>query len=345
MYGEKVELKKLIKKIIYSVKCFNLRIKSRKNLIVLFGTSAQNNLGDHAISIAEIIFIKNRFPNHKLMEIDKGFFYHERNKLKKYVKTNDMVLITGGGFLGDLWMSEEQLVRDVIADYPENHIVILPQTIYFKPDSSEKSTTYGFYQSHTNLTVCFRDHLSTNIIQKDLPGFTRFRYYPDMVLSLSVPINGPRSGALLCIRTDVEGILAASDISNIRKELERCNLKMTETSTVLDFPVPIFARNYYFKKKLREFSSAQLVVTDRLHGMIFAAITGTPCIAFDNLTGKVAGVYEWICSMSYVKCIDSIDEFVPTLDSIDLVSSYTYDHNVLEKQFHELEVFIRNQLK
>ena len=28
--------------------------------------------------------------------------------------------------------------------------------------------------------------------------------------------------------------------------------------------------------------------------MIFAALAGTPCLAFDNRTHKVAGVYKWI---------------------------------------------------
>lgn len=31
-----------------------------------------------------------------------------------------------------------------------------------------------------------------------------------------------------------------------------------------------------------QFRSLQLIVTDRLHGMIFAAITSTPCIVFGN---------------------------------------------------------------
>ena len=35
-------------------------------------------------------------------------------------------------------------------------------------------------------------------------------------------------------------------------------------------------------------------VTDRLHGMIFSVVTGTPCIALDNVSGKVRGVHAWI---------------------------------------------------
>ena len=45
-------------------------------------------------------------------------------------------------------------------------------------------------------------------------------------------------------------------------------------------------REQLLKQKIEEFQSAELVITDRLHGMIFSVITGTPCIAFDNLMRK-----------------------------------------------------------
>ena len=34
------------------------------------------------------------------------------------------------------------------------------------------------------------------------------------------------------------------------------------------------------------------MITDRLHGMIFAYITNTPCIAIDNSNGKVKNFYK-----------------------------------------------------
>lgn len=46
--------------------------------------------------------------------------------------------------------------------------------------------------------------------------------------------------------------------------------------------------------KLNEFASHQCVITDRLHGMVLAAITDTPCIALGCNNYKIQGVYEWI---------------------------------------------------
>ena len=47
--------------------------------------------------------------------------------------------------------------------------------------------------------------------------------------------------------------------------------------------------------------------------MIFAAITGTPCLAFDNATHKVRGVYKWINKLDYIRLArddESIEEQV-----------------------------------
>lgn len=41
--------------------------------------------------------------------------------------------------------------------------------------------------------------------------------------------------------------------------------------------------------KYIKFRECELVITDRIHGMIFAAITGTPCIALSNY--KIKGTY------------------------------------------------------
>ena len=57
-------------------------------------------------------------------------------------------------------------------------------------------------------------------------------------------------------------------------------------------------------KKLDEFRKSKLVVTDRLHGMLFAAITGTPCIALGNSSGKVKGVYDWLTHLDYIQYVD-----------------------------------------
>ena len=57
--------------------------------------------------------------------------------------------------------------------------------------------------------------------------------------------------------------------------------------TVLDKSVTKRERQDEVSKILNTISKAELLITDRLHAMIMAVITGTPCIAFDNLSKKL----------------------------------------------------------
>ena len=70
---------------------------------------------------------------------------------------------------------------------------------------------------------------------------------------------------------------------------------------------------------LNRIASKELVVTDRLHCMIFCAITETPCIAFDNSNKKISGVYKaWLSNLHYISVVSNYqdDTFKKLIDSI-----------------------------
>lgn len=51
---------------------------------------------------------------------------------------DDLIFLQGGGNLGDKWLNEERLRRTIIESFPNNKIVILPQTIYFSKNDGGK---------------------------------------------------------------------------------------------------------------------------------------------------------------------------------------------------------------
>ena len=103
--------------------------------------------------------------------------------------------------------------------------------------------------------------------------------------------------------------------------------------TMNECRVNIEDRERIVLKRLVLFASYDFVITDRLHGMIFSYICGTPCIAFDNKTHKVSGVYNsWLSKSrriypffadtdnsleSFVTSDLNFDENVCTLDKFD----------------------------
>jgi len=101
-------------------------------------------------------------------------------------------------------------------------------------------------------------------------------------------------------------------------------------------------REHRLRDIWKDFSTAELVITDRLHGMIFAAITGTPCIALDNSTGKIANSYNWIQSLGYIKFVPR-DEYSRLKDIVSEMLKYSNSSYPEELFKHEFEI-IKNIL-
>ena len=77
--------------------------------------------------------------------------------------------------------------------------------------------------------------------------------------------------------------------------------------TVVPYAISSVARKREVLSILRKIASSKLVITDRLHAMIFCYITETPCIVFDNISRKVSGVYEWIKDCDYIRYCATFD--------------------------------------
>lgn len=299
---------RMVNKIDFYVRLWFCAVTISHADIVLMGTSAQNNLGDHAISVTELDWLRSSIPNKRVVEIPKELFYKKRDFWKLKIRKEATIVITGGGFLGDLWMTEERMVRAIICDYKDNKIVIMPQTIFFESEI-EKAVTAKVYRSAAELYINTRDKKSYEYIKHEWPDINVF-LAPDMVLSLSARLSDRRrkNDVLLCLREDKENCLDEKEIAFIKKSIIEMGLNVCNISTVEKHIVPIFLRKNAIEAKLKKFSSAKLVVTNRLHAMIFSYITKTPCIAIDNISNKVSGVYAWIEGVPHIKLVKDIDE-------------------------------------
>lgn len=303
--------------------------------IILTATCAQTNLGDHAISIAEHYFFKNYMTEKKVVEIPKELYYKVQSKFYNRIGNDKIIVISGGGFLGNLWLSEEYFVRDVLNDFCTNKVIIFPQTIFFSDDLSfEYRKTFESYKNVKKLIINARDRRSFKILTTELQS-CHVRYLPDMVLSLEYSSRKQRKNiGLLCFRSDKENCLTQKQIDSIISKLNKIKLK--RITTIKKHIVPISFRKHEVNKILNEMSQAQIIITNRLHAMIFAAITATPCIAIDNVSHKVSGVYAWIKQLPYIKLLDNIENFEKVLSDLDLSKQYSYSSSYLNKYLIEL---------
>lgn len=279
--------------------------RNEKKIIVALAAN-YGNLGDVAITYAQVAFLKENFPECSVIEFNITDTFSKMKSLKKTISKQDIITIVGGGNLGNLYDDIEYSRQFIIKNFPENHIIIFPQSVYFSDDVEgflKKQICKKIYGKHKKLCVFTREKRSYQICKEifDNPVLLA----PDIVMSMKFNVDQSdmkRKGVILCFRDDVENSVPIEYKRNIE---ERLGLKMkvekhdTHVGKINDL-TKLYEE---LQKLLEKFCSSELVITDRLHGMIFSYITNTPCIVFSGENHKIEGCYQWICDTNYIKMI------------------------------------------
>lgn len=343
VFFAKLKNKASVVKIIFSIILAKIKYKNR--ILYLLLTPLGGNLGDQAISFAELSFINQGFPDMQVFELSDKVIRNGGylNRLIYRLIGSSTILITGGGSLGTLWFEQEELlVRDVIRRATKAKIIIFPQSIYYEKDSfgeREFEKSKQIYNAHPNLTVCVRETISYGLV-KD--AYRNVCLIPDMVLSLNrCRRDSCREGILLCLRDDVERTLSRQEEQELYKGLAQVTKeRITVTDMMIPRIVPPQNRSSELDDKFEQFISHTLVITDRLHAMIFSAITGTPCIVIASKSHKLIGCYEWIKELPYIQFAENIEDVLRRCNQIPL-GNFQYDQAALVPYFDQLKELIR----
>ncbi len=309
-----------------------------KKKIYIFGVPIHGNLGDQAILYAEELFLKDNFNNYKIIEVPSKF---NSNFLKRIVKKS-IILYTGGGFLGSLWLKEEEMFRTTLKMYPDNKIVVLPHTFYFSNDIEGKKVleeSIKIYTEHNDLHLICREKYSYDFMKQKFPKCTLY-IAPDMVLYLNKEKNeNGKKGVLMCFRNDKERI--SNESSTLKIKLKQCGYNIfDESSTVVNNNIFPFQRKKFVLRKINEFSKYNLIITDRLHGMIFAYLANTPCIVFENKSYKIKGVYEWIKDCGYIKLVNNFEK--KSFDEV--INNNSNNYEVFKEKFEIIKNVIKENV-
>lgn len=339
------KIKQRIKKYIYGNKYKKYKKYCKKNNqkeYLIFNTPKHGNIGDQAIIYAEYKIFEKK--NIKIFEIST---YEEKlyfDSIKKNISKDAILSITGGGFIGSQWLCEQNLVNKVVNEFYNHKIIIFPQTIYFKEDEQGKEElkkSIEIFNKAENLIIFAREEKSYNFAKKTYKN-AKVILVPDIVLSLeNMQFNCKRENILCVMRKDPEGIFSEEDKLQINHILQKYGLPIKQTDTVVERSIPVANRTSELESKLKQFASAKLVVTDRLHGMIFASITNTPCIVLSNYNYKVEGVYQWIKDVDpniiFEREIQNIEKDVERLMNVKIDENrrknYDFEnlHEILDK--------------
>ena len=130
------------------ISLINFLLYGRYKDCLLLCTPTHGNLGDQAIALAEIEFLRNEgisFFEVTSEQLDNKYDFYSKFSTKK-----QKILVHGGGFLGDIWVKEEIRFRNILLSFFDKKIIVLPQTISFDCKKNLDFFKPGIFPQDTN---------------------------------------------------------------------------------------------------------------------------------------------------------------------------------------------------
>lgn len=284
------------------------------------------NVGDLLIYAGTEAFFKEYNINIRLRRCLQTF---DINEIKKNITKNTTIICHGGGNLGDLYPLLQKLREELVINFPNNRIILLPQTGYFSNQDEMKKSA-----------AIFSAHKDCHLFARDLPTLELLKNFSDKVILC--PDMAHQLYGEFPLKNKVES-LEKNKLYFLRKDIEASQLEKNIESTLLASAVVkdwddivtsndiMYARIYsklarisnishlsIFKDKINnlwykhtlniierarnEFMKYDLVVTSRLHGHIFSCLLGIPNQVCDNSYGKNLGYYnQWTKDIDYAE--------------------------------------------
>ena len=287
--------------------------EQRRCLIV--GTPDHDNLGDHAITLSTIRYIQTALHGYQVADVNLGEYWRYARSLSRLNGKGDLIVLEGGGDLGDMYEYIENIRRDAIRR-SRVRTVLFPQTYFFSDTARgrrEEKKTQSIYQANPSLILLAREAFSYERMKRAFPG-NPVHLLPDIVMRYRPTFEqSGRTGILLVLRSDRESALTLNAKAEIRQICLKYSDDIRETDTSIGESCPREKRESMLREKLSQLASASLIVTDRLHGMVLAALVKTSCIALGNYNDKVRGAYRWFEELNYIEYMDNLDALEPSV--------------------------------
>lgn len=307
----------------------------------LLSFPSSGNVGDNAIWLGERRCLQGLGA--RTVYTCEAWSY-SRQQLRARVR-DGVILLQGGGNLGDLWPVPQRLREEVIADFPDNLIIQLPQTIYFR-DRVHLARAREVFRRHPRLILLVRDRRSEEIARNEFVNETHL--CPDMAFALgTLPRpQRPERQVLCLLRTDQESQDPAQSMSQpadgridwrldptaLRhlSQLVRHGARLQGRYLGGDpaWRAALEAYDLVARLRLRRgcrlLSRGEFVVTDRLHGHILSLLLGIPHVVTDNNYGKLRAFYEtWTKDCGLVRWADSVAESLSYMGRLETGAAFS----------------------
>lgn len=274
------------------------------------------NVGNHMMWIAICDYLRER-------GIPLGYAAHGNNfnarDMERAIGTGP-ILFSGGVTVSRLWPKHAEMKRIVSRSFTRNPLISLPSTMLFV-DNDDRERARDLFGTHTNVTVIARDPTSCAQARDVFPDNVRVVTSPDLAFRLPPQ---PRAGLpvhdiIWLARNDVEqGVGPAPDNVHVfdwthalKTDIPSCYyfLRLSgvfsrarstppgrHLSSILNGPV---THLYYRASRNvldygnRILDTGRVLVTDRMHPHVLAALRGQPVVLLPDKFGKNQAVFEY----------------------------------------------------
>ncbi|MER5264052.1 polysaccharide pyruvyl transferase family protein [Actinosynnema sp. NPDC002837] len=265
------------------------------------------NVGDSAIWTGERTLLRE-------LGVSVAYTCHERSFRPEDLLTavpEGVILLHGGGNLGDLWPERQRFREHVVRSFPRHRIVQLPQSICFRDDGNLRRAR-EVLDAHPDLTLLVRDRHSlrsarTHFAAPSLlcpdpafalaaPATTGHRAHDVVWLARTdheasgLPLPAPRGRAL---HTDWTDDLGAAPDWRLRREAAGRRLRAAVhrrfhpgaaaavTAAHDELAALQLARGFAL------LAGGDVVITDRLHGHLLSLVLDRPHVLLADRHGKL----------------------------------------------------------
>ncbi|MCM1425822.1 MAG: polysaccharide pyruvyl transferase family protein [Eubacterium sp.] len=273
--------------------------------IYLIGTPDHYNIGDHIITYATCVFLQDIVPEIEIIEISMKEFPRKLPELQKNIRQDDILILQGGGNMGNIYWRNERIRREIIKRFYNNKIIIFPETIYYTKDcegTADLAISQSIYEKAAKLVICAREKVSYEIMNEVYPWNTVI-LVPDMVCYLEPNISVSREKVKLFYRSDLEKSISEALKQKIEEFLKdrKLDYEYKDMMHLGKGYIGKANRDRIVWNKIKEIAGAKLVITDRLHAMILSVITGTPCLVIAEYNHKIeSAYYTWFETVPYI---------------------------------------------
>ena len=272
--------------------------------LVVLDYPNHRNVGDSAIYLGEINYLRKFHPNSKIIWVSSCSL-HKWPKLPDF-PSEAILLLHGGGNFGNLWPHHQKHRQRIVQHYQNHRIIQLPQSIYFdSPGASDQED--AVFSRHPDFHLFVRDCESLEIAAS--LGIQNRYLAPDMALFMDrINAKVASRDCIALLRNDHERnqsyYLSGTALPSGNTHCLNVDWHSRSNKYLVrgfrwtgQYPGRMQRLRPWIAQRLASqrvhggielLSQGRIVITDRLHGHILCTLMNKPHVILDNSYSKIS---------------------------------------------------------